>query len=218
MKRKFSIKNIFSEALDETIEEIEQEKEGELDESESDSDESKKKSKRKKRKKIKSPLKEASNKRKKERKNGRPRMVGFIGTLLLMLVVLFVYSLSFLLAPTHTLVAQISVVRGGYNLTYDICEMNLSLLPEDIDVGDTFYVTSYGSPANTSKNSILMKVISVDGDVAKLDFVAEGFPTFISTSEMKNIIKTTESGKTYTSVLITGKVVANKFSLMKIHT
>ena len=218
MKRKFSIKNIFSEALDETIEEIEQEKEGGLDESESDSDESKKKSKRKKRKKIKSPLKEASNKRKKERKNGRPRMVGFIGTLLLMLVVLFVYSLSFLLAPTHTLVAQISVVRGGYNLTYDICEMNLSLLPDDIDVGDTFYVTSYGSPANTSKNSILMKVISVDGDVAKLDFVAEGFPTFISTSEMKNIIKTTEIGKTYTSVLITGKIVANKFSLMKIHT
>ncbi len=180
---------------------------------------SKEKRKRRKKNKKKSPLKEISKNKKNARRNGRPKMVVFAASLLLMLVVLFVYCVAYLLSPTYTLVAEITVVRGGYQLNYEICEIPRHILDEDIKVGDEMYFTTHGLPSDTSRNSIKLEIKEITDETVYLDFVAEGFPTFISTKEMKNIIKVTQSGgKQYSIVYIEGKIVANKFSLSQIHT
>ena len=178
----------------------------------------KSKQKKRKRKKQKSPLKDISKRKKKQRRRERTPLIAFLTTLLLMLIALFIYSVPYLLSPTYTFTADITVVRGGYQLQYDMCEVPLRILDEDIEVGDEKYFTQYGLPSNTSKDSVLMKVVKIEDGTAYLEFVAEGIPTFISTAEMKEIIKKFENGKQYSTVCVVGKIVANRFTLIKIHT
>lgn len=180
----------------------------------------KKKTKRKKRRKKKqsSSLKNVSKKKTKQRKAERPKMIFFIGTLLLLIATLFVYCIAYLLSPTFTLSAEISVVYGGYNIEYVICERPLYHFDENVKIGDEFYFTPHGLQSNTSRNSIKLKVVNISDDVVYLDFVASGVPKFISTKDMKNLIVTGENGKQISNILIKGKVVANRFSLLEIST
>ena len=213
------------EEVDDDIDDIE---ESDEDESESNIEneledgkkKKKKKLKRKKRRKNKqsSSLKNISKKTTKQRKSERPKMMFFIGTLLLLIVTLFVYCVAYLLSPTFTLSAEISVVYGGYNIEYAICERPIHYFKEDVKVGDEFYFTPHGMQSNTSRNSIKLKVVEITDDVVYLDFVASGVPKFISTKDMKSIIVTGDNGKQISKILIKGKVVANRFSLLEIST
>lgn len=186
-------------------------------------DKKNKKNKRKKRKKRRknkqsSSLKNISKKKTKQRKAERPKMIFFIGTLLLLIATLFVYCVAYLLSPTFTLSAEISVVYGGYSIEYVICERPLHYFDEDVKIGDEFYFTPHGLQSNTSRNSIKLKVVDISDDVVYLDFVASGVPKFISTKDMKSLIVTGENGKQISKILIKGKVVANRFSLLEIST
>lgn len=189
-----------------------------IEQLEDDLEEFDKKKKRGKRKKQRSPLKDISKKKKKQRRRERTPLIAFLTTLLLMLIALFVYSVSYLLSPTYTFTADITVVKGGYQLQYDMCEVPLRILDKDVKVGDEQYFTPHGLPSNTSKNSVLMKVVKIEDGIAYLEFVAEGIPTFISTAEMKEIVKKYENGKQYSTINVVGKIVANRFTLIKIHT
>ena len=213
------------EEIDDDIDDVE---ENDGDESESNIEneledgqkQKKKKLKRKKRRKDKqsSSLKNISKKTTKRRKAERPKMIFFVGTLLLLIATLFVYCVAYLLSPTFTLSAEISVVYGGYNIEYVICERPIHYFQEDVKVGDEFYFTPHGMQSNTSRNSIKLKVIEITDDVVYLDFVASGVPKFISTKDLKSLIVTGDNGKQISKILIKGKVVANRFSLLEIST
>lgn len=194
--------------------------ESELEEELEDKKNKKKRKKRKKRRKNKqsSSLKNISKKKTKQRRAERPKMIFFIGTLLLLIATLFVYCVAYLLSPTFTLSAEISVVYGGYNIEYAICERPIHYFQEDVKIGDEFYFTPHGMQSNTSRNSIKLKVVEITDDVVYLDFVASGVPKFISTKDMKSLIVTGENGKQISKILIKGKVVANRFSLLEIST
>ena len=213
------------EEVDDDIDEIEENYEDESEsnienELEDGKKKKKKKLKRKKRRKNKqaSSLKNISKKTTKRRKAERPKMIFFIGTLLLLIATLFVYCVAYLLSPTFTLSAEISVVYGGYNIEYAICERPIHYFQEDVKVGDEFYFTPHGMQSNTSRNSIKLKVVEITDDVVYLDFVASGVPKFISTKDMKSLIVTGDNGKQISKILIKGKVVANRFSLLEIST
>lgn len=194
--------------------------ESELEEELEDKKNKKKRKNRKKRRKNKqsSSLKNISKKKTKQRRAERPKMIFFIGTLLLLIATLFVYCVAYLLSPTFTLSAEISVVYGGYNIEYAICERPIHYFQEDVKIGDEFYFTPHGMQSNTSRNSIKLKVVEITDDVVYLDFVASGVPKFISTKDMKSLIVTGENGKQISKILIKGKVVANRFSLLEIST
>lgn len=194
--------------------------ESELEEELEDKKNKNKRKKRKKRRKNKqsSSLKNISKKKTKQRRAERPKMIFFIGTLLLLIATLFVYCVAYLLSPTFTLSAEISVVYGGYNIEYAICERPIHYFQEDVKIGDEFYFTPHGMQSNTSRNSIKLKVVEITDDVVYLDFVASGVPKFISTKDMKSLIVTGENGKQISKILIKGKVVANRFSLLEIST
>ena len=218
----------YDEDENEVDDDVDNDKETDEEDSESDieeelEDEKNKKKKRKKRKKRRknkqsSSLKNISKKKTKQRRAERPKMIFFIGTLLLLIATLFVYCVAYLLSPTFTLSAEISVVYGGYNIEYVICERPLHYFDEDVKIGDEFYFTPHGMQSNTSRNSIKLKVVEITDDVVYLDFVASGVPKFISTKDMKSLIVTGDNGKQISKILIKGKVVANRFSLLEIST
>lgn len=198
----------------------EEDSESELEEELEDKKNKNKRKTHKKRRKNKqsSSLKNISKKKTKQRRAERPKMIFFIGTLLLLIATLFVYCVAYLLSPTFTLSAEISVVYGGYNIEYVICERPIHYFQEDVKIGDEFYFTPHGMQSNTSRNSIKLKVIEITDDIVYLDFVASGVPKFISTKDMKSLVVTGENGKQISKILIKGKVVANRFSLLEIST
>ena len=191
-----------------------------IEESYSDeSSEQNKKSKKKERRllggKTKSLLSEAAKKKKRK----RTEMIGFLGTLLLMFFVLLIYSVSYLLAPAYVLEANVEVVKGGYALSYPLCESHVNKLG-DVDVGDVFYINVItGRKGPMSRESIEVKVVSIDEDgKVQLEFAANEIPYFISTKDMKAIIQTNGDKQMYSSIKIKGKIVINRFSILKIST
>jgi hypothetical protein len=165
-------------------------------------------------KKSKSPLKQLA--KKKRSKGLSPHMVSFAATILLLIIVLFIYSLSYLVAPTYTLEAKIFVVRGGYRLEYSVCQP-VSTVDENVQVGDTVYVTPYGVITSMSRNTLAMEVVEIDEQRrATLAFKAKGFPDFISTSEFKNMVKSNTDANHISKIRIVGKVVADRFNIIKI--
>ena len=168
-----------------------------------------------KKKKRKSPLKQKSKQEKKKRKHRKPVVFGT--TLFLMVVMLFVYSLSFLLAPSFTLKAQIRTVHGGYELVYDICTISKSALSDTTGVGDIIYMRSNGTVSKTTKDAIRMKVVSIEDGKAQLEFDVSNVPTFISTADMKAIIKSPNKGGIYSYIYVVGKIMGGKFTLQKLH-
>jgi hypothetical protein len=168
---------------------------------------------RKRKDNAKSPLKSVLKDRGKKRSIP---MVGFAGTLLLMIFCLLIYSVSYLIAPDHCLTAQIKVVKGGYELIYELEEAPLSIFPEDVSVGDEFYFTDRGLMVKTNKNSMLMRVVKIEGNSVLLEFCASEVPQFISTSQMKGLLNDKSTGKQFSTVKITGRVLLNRFSLIKI--
>lgn len=168
---------------------------------------------RKRKQQSKSPLKAAL--KNKGKKKSIP-MIGFAGTLLLMVFCLIVYSISYLVAPDHILTANIKVVKGGYELIYELEEAPLSIFPADVKVGDEFYFSDTGLIVKTNKNSLLLKVVKIENNLVTLEFCANEVPQFISTSQMKGLLRDDSSGKQFSKIKVTGKVLLNRFSLIKI--
>lgn len=165
--------------------------------------------------KAKSPLSETSKKKKRK----RTEMIGFLGTLLLMFFVLLIYSISYLLAPAYVLEANVEVVKGGYALSYPLCESHVNKLGE-VDIGDVFYINvNTGRKGPMSRESIEVKVVSIDNNgKVQLEFTANEIPYFISTKDMKAIIQTSGEKQMYSSIKIKGKIVVDRFSILKIST
>lgn len=154
----------------------------------------------------------------KENKKGKKKKLVIFGvTLFLMIVCLFVYSLSFLLAPSYTLRAVITTVHGGYDLSYEICTVPTSSLPQKTSVGDIIYIKESGAISHTAKNALRMKVISINSESTLLEFDISDVPFFVSTTDMKSIVKNTSGGKVYSHVYISGKVIGGRFVLQKLH-
>lgn len=162
----------------------------------------------------KSLLKRKSKERKKSKKR---KFVIFGMTLFLMIVCLFVYSLSFLFAPSYTLKAVITTVRGGYNLSYEICTIPTSSLPKNVSIGDIIYIKETGTISRTSKNALKMKVISINDEDTVLEFDISDVPFFVSTADMKSIVKDATNGKIFSHIYVSGKVIGGRFVLQKLY-
>lgn len=168
-----------------------------------------------KKKKRKSPLKRKSKEERKKSK--RRKTLVFGATLFLMVVALFIYSISFLLAPSYTLKAKIRTTRGGYELVYDLCTAPRNLLPDNIEIGDTVYMRDNGTVSYTTKDSIRMKVIGIENGSVSLEFDIVNVPTFVSTTDMKTIVKTPDGSNVYSYIYVVGKVMGGKFTLQKLY-
>ncbi len=152
-----------------------------------------------------------------KKNNGQPLMIGVASTIVLMVAVLFIYSLAYLSAPSHTITANVTVVRGGYGLEYPMCSIASGLLPSGTKEGDIVNVNVYGQVEPLSRDTIQMRVESIDYGTATLSFVAKGLPDFISTEEMKGLLKFDKNASMqYNQIYITGRIVAGRFSILKI--
>lgn len=152
-----------------------------------------------------------------KKKNKKRKFVVFGMTFFLMIVFLLIYSLSFLLAPSYNLKAVIKTVRGGYELSYEICTVSTSSLPDNISIGDTVYMTETGTVSRTAKNALKMKVASIGVENSMLEFAISDVPNFISTSDMKSVVKNSSNGKIYSHIYISGKVIGGRFVLQKLY-
>lgn len=144
-------------------------------------------------------------------------MFGVMGTVFLMVVVLFVYSFAYLIAPSYTLMAEVRVTKGGFDLVYPICTVPLSYLPENIEEGDVINLNMQGRTESLSRNTMRMQVDEIKDGVAKLSFVAKGVPDFLSNEEFQGLLQFDQNATSqYRYVYITGRVVGNRFSILKI--
>ena len=169
---------------------------------------------RKKKEKIRSPLREESKKIKKQ-KHRRAPMIFFATTFVLMLAYCLTMCLSYVFAPTFTLEATISVVPGGYQLNYTICNDNV-VSSTGINVGDKIYVDDIGRRTYTSRNSMLMKVEEINDSHTVLSFTTNNIPTFISTEDFCNIITSEKAPNSVSRVYVVGKSILNKFTMTSI--
>ena len=165
----------------------------------------------------KSPLRQKAKKAKRAQKKKRLQRYTMIGaSILLMVFVLLIISFAFLVAPSHSLKAKIRAVRGGYELTYEICQVNTNVFSKDVKIGDTVYMSDNGTPAKGGRNAIKMKVVSIDNSTATLAFDVKNIPDFISTTDMKTMVKSSSSGQLYNHIYVVGKVMGGKFTLQQL--
>ena len=167
------------------------------------------KQERKERKK--SPLKKISKQIKKNRKAQRVKPVVFATTMLFMIVALFVYSISYLVAPDFSFQATIKTVRGGYEIVYDITAIPANRFQTLPAIDDIIYVTETGYPSSTTRNSIRMRVNSIENDLVNLSFDIKNVPTFLSTSELVRMASNAKPGAIYQKIKVTGKVMGGRF-------
>ena len=160
-----------------------------------------------------SPLKKISKKKKKERKAKRAKPIVFATAALAIIVSLFVIAISYMVAPSYVLTANIKTIHKGYELTYDVCQIPVNRFNDIPEIGDRIYVTVSGYPSSSSKNNLRMIVDSINDDMVFLSFVARDIPTFITTEEMIEMAKTASSGKIYRTVNVSGKILGNRFVL-----
>ena len=188
------------------------------DEDDDDSENEQHESRRERKRRLKKIKKERKKSffKKLTKKPKKPKMTLFVVTVLLLFLTLFVYSISYLLTPTCTLSADISVVYGGYNINYTLCERPRHLFDDDLRVGDEFYFTQHGTISNSPRDAIKLRVTEITNDYVYLDFVANGVPSFLSTRDMQALLVESSGGKQVTRIYIKGKIVANRFSLLEI--
>ena len=170
------------------------------------------KQKNQKRDNFKSQIKKSKS----NKKRNRPKLVVFGTTILLMLITLFVYLISLIIAPPIELKARIEVVSNGYNLVYNICEIPNNNY--DLEVGESVYITQQMTLSKTSRKSIPMKVRDINEKTVFLDFNIDRVPTFMSNEDMQAFMKTNaESNKLHISeITIVGKIVGNSFIVQSI--
>lgn len=189
---------------------------GDIDEEAIGEEFSKKELKKHRKKSSKSPIRRTLNNKS---KNSKLPAMGFAATFLLMLICLLIYSISFLVAPGHELVAKISVVKGGYELIYENEQLSLSQFPEDVKIGDTYYISDTGNVTKTTKNTIKMVVVKIEDNTVFLKFCIDDMPQFISTADMKKLIynyRDTGQQQQISKVRISGKILLNRFTLLEI--
>ncbi len=69
---------------------------------------------------------------------------------------------------------------------------------------------------SVAHNGVCLTVVKIEGNSVLLEFCANEVPQFISTSQMKGLLNDKSTGKQFSTVKITGKVLLNRFSLIKI--
>lgn len=170
-----------------------------------------------KHKEVDGPLKKFKKENKKRIKNSKPKMI-FAGiTVSIMIVCLFVYSMAYLLSPSFSLEANISVTKGGYNLEYTMCELPRSRFESDIKVGKSYYISQDGYLAESPREGIQMKVVDIGDETIKFQFEINDVPDFIDTHTLKTVMQTeTPYGKYVSTVYLNGKVIAGRFVLHRI--
>ena len=167
----------------------------------------------------KSPLRTQSKKQSKQSKDSKLiKMAPAAGTLLLLILIFLFYGMTILLSPKMSIPAEIKVVSGGYKLTYKICEISTDRLPNDVKVGDKFYIDTHGRYQSSPRNGIKVKVVSIDQDkgIVYTDFVASDMPTYLSKEEYQDYYQGSSTNSVHSTVYVVGKFAFKKFILNKI--
>ena len=160
----------------------------------------------------------AKIRKKKNKKNlGVEAFVGLATTIFALVAILFIYTLSYLTAPTHTLVADVTVVRGGYQLTYPHCTMPIDYFDKSVKIGDIVNVSDQGYIEELSRNTLQMRIEKIEDKIVYLSFVAVGVPDFMTTEEFQGLLQYNPNAmQQYQKVYLKGKVVAGRFSVFTI--
>lgn len=166
-----------------------------------------------------SPLKKQAKKNQKSaKKKHLIKLAPAVSTIFFLILIFLFYLCTMILSPKFTIPAKISVVKGGYELTYKICEVPLGTLPENIEIGDKFYIDTFGRYQKTPRNGMQVKVTSIDEKkgIAYTKFTADDVPYFITTEEYKEAYKGDSINKIIDTVYITGKFAFKRFNLYEI--
>ncbi len=163
------------------------------------------------------PIKNFHKENKKRIKDSKPKMI-FAGiTISIMIICLFVYSVAYLLSPTFSIEANISVTKGGYNLEYTICKLPRGRFDENVKIGKTYYIDQDGYIVETPREGIQMSVIDLNDETVLLEFDIQAIPDFVDTHTLKTVMQNEKTyGKYVSTVYLNGKVIAGRFILHRI--
>lgn len=174
------------------------------------------KRKNKGQKKDNASLKSISKKNRKKEKRKRQKTIFFGLSIVILAFGLLFFGIVYMLSPEYTLRARIKVIRGGYELVYDVSSIDVDRFNKLPEIGDTIYVDEFGNPTISPRHAIRMRVVDIENDTVHTEFAINNVPLFISTSDLQNIVKKTDNGRIYSHVNVAGKIIGSSFKMHSI--